>query len=146
MIQTTNNYAMNKLNYLSSYYYRKKLCDNLINELRPKYHTCENFYHRDKKKKPCTYIYKSTNNNYCNTIKNTNDFDNSNKASDKSSLYFNQDFINDSLKKILKSSSHKNNFNNSNKYLNKSKKVIIRKKQIIIIIKKILWKFKINII
>ena len=119
-IQTTNNYAMNKLNYLSSYYYRKKLCDNLINELRPKYHTCENFYHRDKKKKPCTYIYKSTNNNYCNTIKNTNDFDNSNKASDKSSLYYNQDFINDSLKKILKSSSHKNNFNNSNKYLNKS--------------------------
>ena len=120
-IQTTNNYnyPLNKLNYLGSYYYRKKLCDNYISELRPKYHTCENFYHREKKKKPCTYIYKS-NNNYCNTIRTINDFDSSNKISDKSSLYFNQDFINDSLKKILKSSSYKNNFMNSSKYLNKS--------------------------
>jgi len=117
-IQTTNNNPLNKLNCLRTYYDRRKLCNNYLNELRPKYHTCENFYHRDRKKKPCTYIYKSSNIN-CN-MNNINDFDNSNKISDKSSIYFNHDFINDSLKKILKSSSHKNNLMNMNKYLNKN--------------------------
>ena len=118
-IQTTNNNPLHKLNYLSAYYNRKKLCNNYINDLRPKYHTCENFFHREKKKKPYTYIYKSSDIN-CNNINTINDFDSSNKISDKSSIYVNQDFINDSLKKILKSSSHKNNFMNMNKYLNKN--------------------------
>ena len=47
---TYNNYSLNKLNYLSSYYNRKKLCNNYLYDIRPKYHTCENFYHREKKR------------------------------------------------------------------------------------------------
>jgi hypothetical protein len=49
-IQTTNNNPLSKLNCLSSYYDRRKLCNNYLNELRPKYHTCENFYHRDRRR------------------------------------------------------------------------------------------------
>ena len=115
-IQTTNtNNPLLRLNYHNSFYDRKKLSNNYINDLRPKYHTCENFYHREKKRKPCTYIYKSLNNNCINHINDY--FDNSNKTTDKSSVLFNQDFIDDSIKKILKSSSHKNNLLNSlNKY------------------------------
>ena len=119
-IQINNNYPFHRLNCLSSYYDRKKLCNNYVYDIRPKYHTCENFYHKEKKRKPCTYIYKSSNIK-CNTNNNI-DFDNSNKMTEKSSINLNQDFINDSLKKILKCSSHKNNFTsmNMNKYILKN--------------------------
>ena len=119
-IQINNNYPFHRLNCLSSYYDRKKLCNNYVYDIRPKYHTCENFYKKKKKRKPCTYIYKSSNIK-CNTNNNI-DFDNSNKMTEKSSINLNQDFINDSLKKILKCSSHKNNFTsmNMNKYILKN--------------------------
>ena len=119
-IQINNNYPFHRLNCLSSYYDRKKLCNNYVYDIRPKYHTCENFYHKEKKRKPCTYIYKSSNIK-CNTNNNI-DFDNSNKMTEKSSINLNQDFINDSLKKILKCSSHKNNFTsmNMNKHILKN--------------------------
>ena len=120
-IQTSNNYnyPLHRVNCLSSYYDRKKLCNNYLYDIRPKYHTCENFYHREKNKKPLTYVYKSSKINY--TINTINDIDNSNNITEKSLKYLNQDFINDSIKKILKSSSHKNNLINNNISLNMNK-------------------------
>ena len=102
-IQTNNNYSLNKFSCLNSYYNRKKFFNNYINDIHPKYHTAENFYHRERKKKPCTYIYKK------NINTNYNECDNSNKSS-----------IDNSIKKMMKNSSYKDNL--IEKSYNKNKK------------------------
>ena len=134
-IQVTNNNPLHKIGCLNTNFNKKKLYNNYINDIRPKYHTAENFYHRDKKKRPKEKekdIYNiskhsntnsSINNEYnCNNnnISNANNLPNniSNKISEKSSIYINtnyQDYINDSIKKIPKSSaSYRNNMPDKN--------------------------------
>ena len=104
---------------------KKKLYNNYINDTRPKYHTAENFYRHDKKKKQkenCNRNkYSNINSsihNECNNSNNITNNNNSNKISEKSSIYINtnyQDYINESIKKIPKSSSsYRNNLNEKN--------------------------------
>ena len=111
----SNNNSIHKIGCLNTNFNKKKLYNNFINDIRPKYHTAENFYHRDKKRKQKENIYINKNRNNYN-IDYTNDNNennksntiNSNKISEKSSICINtnyQDYINDSIKKIPKSSS-----------------------------------------
>ena len=131
-IQVTNNNPLHKICCLNANFNKRKLYNNYVNDIRPKYHTAENFYHIDKKKKLICNKNKNSsnysNNDYNNGNNATND--NSNKISEKSSIYINtnyQDYINESIKKIPKSSSsNRNNFidKNSNKVKNDMKNKI----------------------
>ena len=134
-IQVTNNNPLHKIGCLNTNFNKKKLYNNYINDIRPKYHTAENFYHRDKKKRPKdkdnynNSKHSNANNSINNELNinnnNPNNFQNniSNKISEKSSIYINtnyQDYINDSIKKIPKSSSsYRNNLldKNTNKII-----------------------------
>ena len=42
---------LNNENILNKIYNKNKICNNYVNDIRPKYHTAENFYHHDKRKK-----------------------------------------------------------------------------------------------
>ena len=122
-IQVNSKNLLHKIDCLNNNYNKRKLYNNYMTEIRPKYHTAENFYRRNKRKRP-----KEKDKDNCNISKHSNNYsinnecDNngyylvnniSNKISEKSSIYIKtnyQDYINDSIKKIPKSSSHyKNN-------------------------------------
>ena len=78
-IELNNDYFVNKLN-------KNKLYNNYIEEIKPKYHTAENFYHHNKRKKQNININKYINNKYnINEKNNENNFiNNSNRISEKS--------------------------------------------------------------
>jgi hypothetical protein len=51
-IQLNNDNILNKINYFDKNTNKNKLYNNyIIGDIRPKYHTAENFYHHDKKRK-----------------------------------------------------------------------------------------------
>ena len=129
-IQVNNNNPLHKIGCLNNNYGKKKLYNNYINEIRPKYHTAENFYRRNKRKRQKEKDKdnsKNSNTNYSINNECDNNANNlvnniSNKISEKSSIYINtnyQDYINDSIKKIPKSSS-----NNKNNIIDKNSKII----------------------
>ena len=97
------NIKINNENILNKIYNKNKICNNYVNDIRPKYHTAENFYHHDKRKKQNFNINRKCDINIEEDV--IGDLDNNgNKISEKSSTYIsiNQDCKYDSFEKIPK--------------------------------------------
>ena len=95
---------LNNENILNKIYNKNKLCNNYVNDIRPKYHTAENFYHHDKRRKQNFNINRKYDINIEEDIIGNLE-NNSNKISEKSSTYIsiNQDCKCDSIEKVPKS-------------------------------------------